>query len=87
MYIHIGSNLSVRGDDIIGIFDMDNTTVTRITRDYLTHAEKSGKVVYAGAELPKTFIAAVEKDGSSLVYISPISAITLVKRAERKNIN
>ena len=87
MYIHIGQNISVRSGDIIGIFDMDNTTVTRTTRDYLATAERTGRVVYAGNELPKSFIAASDKNGDAKVYITPISALTLVKRAERKNIN
>lgn len=29
-------------DDIIGIFDLDNTTVSKNTRDYLAKAEKAG---------------------------------------------
>ncbi len=80
MYIHIGQNISVRADEIIGIFDMDNTTVTGATRKYLSGAERSGRVVYAGYELPASFTVCAENE--TKVYISPLSSRTIQKRAE-----
>ena len=43
MYIHIGQDSLVTDDEIIGIFDMENTTVMRDTVNYLVKAEKSGE--------------------------------------------
>ncbi len=80
MYIHLGQNRTVRGDDIIGIFDMDNTTVTGTTRDYLAKAEQSGRVVYAGYELPASFTVCAEDE--TRVYISPLSTKTILKRTD-----
>ena len=40
MYIHLGNNAIVRTEEIIGIFDLDNTTVSARTRDYLKKARK-----------------------------------------------
>ena len=85
MYIHIGQNISVKADDIIGIFDMDNTTVTGATRKYLAAAEQSGRVIYAGYELPASFTVCAEDEVK--VYISPLSTKTIRKRTKRENVN
>lgn len=78
MYLHLGQSTVITTDKIVGIFDLDSTTVSKKTRDYLSLAEKKGKVIYVSNELPKSFI--VCNDGS--VYISQISASTLLKRSE-----
>ncbi len=75
IYLHIGNNYSVDVREIIGIFDMDNTTVTSYTKKLLDTAEKNRKIFLATYELPKTFILTNDK-----VYISQLSAGTLKKR-------
>ena len=40
MYIHLGEDTVVKLDEVIGIFDMDNTTVSKPTRDFLNFSEK-----------------------------------------------
>ena len=45
MYLHLGQDTVVTLDEIIGIFDLDTTTVSKSTRNYLTNAEKAGDVV------------------------------------------
>ena len=40
MYLHLGEQKVVKKRDIIGIFDMDNTTVMKSTRTFLNNAEK-----------------------------------------------
>lgn len=79
MYLHLGKNTVIRTDEIVGIFDLDTTTVSSKTRDYLAKAEKSKKVINVSAELPKSFIVCESKDNSK-VYISQISSQTLQKR-------
>ena len=34
MYIHLGMGVVVREEDVVGIFDMENTTVSGATRDF-----------------------------------------------------
>ena len=68
--------------DIVGIFDMDNTTVTGITKKLLDRAEKEKKVFYATYDLPKTYIITVRK-GKELIYVSQLAASTLKKRRRR----
>ncbi len=75
IYIHIGNNYSVDVREIIGIFDMDNTTVTGCTKKLLDRAEKEKKLFLATYELPKTFILTSKK-----IYISQLAASTLKKR-------
>lgn len=75
VYLHIGNNYSVNVKDIIGIFDMDNTTVTGSTKKLLDKAEKEKKLFLATYELPKTFIVTKKK-----IYLSQLAAGTLKKR-------
>lgn len=82
MFIHIGHDTVIRDKEIIGIFDMENTTVMKKTVDYLNNAEKQ-KIVrnVAPYELPKSFIVCEEPEGK-VVYISPVSVATVLKRTE-----
>lgn len=81
MYLHLGQETVIMQDDIIGIFDLDNTTVSKATRDYLAAAEKNKQVINVSFELPKTFILTNNKSDGNKVYISQISSSTLLKRA------
>ena len=56
MFLHLGQYTVVRTDEIVGIFDIDNTTVSKHTRKYLAEAEKQKKVVNVSTELPKSFV-------------------------------
>lgn len=67
-------------DDIIGIFDLDTTTVSKNTRNYLSKAEKDGIVENVCYDLPKSFIVCRNKKGEDKVYIAQISSTTLQKR-------
>ncbi len=82
MYLHLGQETVVMQEDIVGIFDLDNTTVSKTTRDYLTCAEKEKRVTNVSFELPKTFVLTNNKKEGSKIYISQISSSTLLKRAE-----
>ena len=42
MYLNIGNQISVRKSSIVGIFDLDNATWSRWTRDLLSRADRSG---------------------------------------------
>ena len=81
MYLHLGQNVVVPEAAIIGIFDLDNTTGSHITRRFLSNAEKEGKIVSVSDELPKSFIVCNEKDKTD-IYLSQLSTQTLMKRGE-----
>ncbi len=77
MYIHLGENTVITDKNIIGIFDMDTSTVNKATRDYLKNAELKGRIEYVNYELPKSFIVTDTK-----IYVSPINTSTLNKRSK-----
>ena len=78
MYLPIGNDMSVRQSSIIGIFDMDNTSTSKRTRDFLTTAQKEGAIIPCD-DLPKSFIVTVEY-GMTKVYESTLAPATLEKR-------
>lgn len=78
MYLHLGGDTVIIDKDILGIFDIDTTTVSKKTRDYLNKAEKNGKIIYVSQDLPKAFIITADKN----VYITNISPQTLLKRTK-----
>ena len=81
MYVYLGADTVVTGDTIIGIFDTDNTTLSKNTRDFLSRAEKEGRVITITNDLPKSFVVCLDRHGRETVYLSQLSAATLRKRA------
>ena len=82
MYLHLGNDVAVRKDEILGIFDLDNTSQSIVTRKYLSAAEKAGTVVNAaGLELPKSFVVCA-RDGTQTVYLSQLNSSTLLRRSD-----
>ena len=78
MYLSIGSDLAVRESSIIGIFDLDNTSTSKRTRDFLTNAEKEGQVIPCD-DLPKSFVLTAEY-GFNRIHLTSLSSYTLEKR-------
>ena len=58
MYLHLGNDTTVKKSDIIGVFDMDNTTISKQGRKFLTIAEQNNEVIYTSEDLPKSYIVA-----------------------------
>ncbi|MCL2366462.1 MAG: DUF370 domain-containing protein [Oscillospiraceae bacterium] len=81
MYLHLGQNVVVSESDVIGIFDLDNTTGSHITRKFLSDAQKDGRVVSVSEELPRSFVVC-GTDGLIRIYLSQLSSQTLMKRSE-----
>lgn len=85
MYLHLGNDAIVKKSDIIGVFDMDNTTISKQGRKFLTMAEQNREVVYTSLDLPKSYII-TNHNKKNMVYISSISSSTLLKRANSSKI-
>ena len=81
MYLHAGNNKNIREKDIIGIFDADNSTLSYITRKYLSDAEKENRVISAKDEIPKSFIL-YKENGKYMICFSQISTSSLMSRTE-----
>ena len=82
MYLHLGQGVVVPHRDIVGVFDLDNTSSSRLTRAFLEGAERSGRVVNASGDLPKSFVLCRPEGGEATVYLSQLSPATLLRRAE-----
>lgn len=80
MYLHIGENKLIKEEDIIGIFDSDTSTVSKITRKLLSEAQKNGTLETIGL-FPKSFIVVTENK-TDKIYFSQLSSKTLAQRAE-----
>lgn len=76
MYIHIGENKVIRKKDILFIFDMDSSTVSVHTRNFLNKAQREGRVVSVSLDLPKSFIVTRDKT----VYLSTFNTSTLASQ-------
>lgn len=82
MYLHLGQDVVVNSCDVIGIFDMENTSTSRFTKEFLRQANKEIRVITVSFEMPKSYILC-ERNGEIILYISQISPATLRKRAGR----
>ncbi|MBQ9859096.1 MAG: DUF370 domain-containing protein [Clostridia bacterium] len=85
MYLHLGQEVVVPKKDVVGIFDLDNTTVSPHTKGFLADAEKAGRVSYVSYELPKSFIVCAKQRKATAfrreqVYIAQMAPATLKKR-------
>ncbi len=83
MYLHLGQGVMVRDRDMIGIFDLDNTTWSFRTRRFLERAEREGRVAALGDDLPRSFVLAEGRDVGPVVYLTPLSPAALAARAGR----
>lgn len=81
MYLHLGQDTVVLINYIVGIFDLETSTVSNCSRRFLYDAQKGGRVFNISDEFPKTYIVCVDNAGKETVYISQISSATLRKRA------
>ena len=84
MYLHVGKEILLKTDDIVGIFDLDTVTVTKLGRDYINRASLEGKVINVTYDLPKSFVLTKE-EGEEKLYISQLAPATLLKRARIGN--
>ena len=83
MYLSIGGDMAVRDRAVIGIFDLDNTTCAKTTRELLSRAEKQGGVVDVSGELPKSFVL-TEKFGMERIYLTQFNAAALERRKKKE---
>ncbi len=79
MFLFLGGDISVRSNEIVGIFDIEECSVSRITADFLNTCQKNGRIVNVSEDMPKSFIVTENK-----TYISNVSHSTIVKRNKKE---
>ena len=82
MYLHLGSSVSVPTEDIVGIFDLDNASVSKHTRNFLKYAQDEGMLVTVAGDLPKSLVVCCPRGSWQQVYLSPLAPATLLGRLE-----
>jgi hypothetical protein len=81
MYLHLGKGTVVPKRNIIGIFDLDITSQSHLTRKFLSRADRAGEVLNAAEDIPKSFVICCE-NGKNTVILSQMAAATLLRRSE-----
>ncbi len=82
MYLHLGKGTVVNTADIIAIMDLESSSLSANTREFLKVIEEEGFVRNVSEEIPKTFVVC-EEDGQSAVYVTNISSKALAGRVEK----
>ena len=86
MYLHIGNGKNIKKRKIIGIFDMDSSTFSQITREFLAVAEKRKRTEYSDNDIPKSFVL-TQEGRYDRVIMSKISSAGLRSRCEGERIH
>lgn len=81
MYIHLGRDYVLNDRDIIGIFNLEATTISPRGREFLNYAQKNGAVVSLSEELPQCYVLADAPVDT--VYLSELSSAAMKRRAEQ----
>lgn len=77
--MYLGGDITVRSDDVVGIFDIEECSVSRVTAEFLNSCQKKGIIENVSEDMPKSFIVAVDK-----TYISNVSHSTICRRGKKK---
>lgn len=81
MYIHLGLGVVVREEDVIGIFDLENTTTSRATRDFLKRVQSENLVEDVCLDLPRSVVLCADYFAGERVYLTQTAPATLLKRS------
>lgn len=80
-YINIAGDVIINSNTILGVFDIDKTTVFKVNRNYLANEEKNGNILSVVDDIPKSYIVCFDKEkNSNKVYLSPLLPNTILKR-------
>ena len=82
MYLHLGKETVVNTADIVAIMDLESSSMSANTREFLKTIENEGFVRNVSEEIPKTFVVC-EINGQSVVYVTNISSKALAGRVEK----
>lgn len=81
MYIHLGNDVVVNEGSVVGIFDIENTSISPATKEFLAAAQKQNRIIYVTNDLPKSFVVCNDNGGFT-VYVCQVAPATMLKRAQ-----
>ena len=79
-YVYLGGDAVREEDDIVALFDLDNTSWSWLTRDFLARAERDGRVRNAAEDIPRSFVLCADKT----VILTQPSPATLARRLDEQ---
>ena len=82
MYLNIGNDQMIPEKRVIGVFDLEITSQSRITSAFLKKAEEDGVVLDACEDIPKSFLVCDHPYHRQIVYLSQLNSRTLQGRAD-----
>jgi hypothetical protein len=80
MILHLGGDAVVPMEYIIAIFDMENSCDSAVNREFINIARSEGIIKNISEDSPKSLVLA-EINKKTMVFLSPISSVTLMKRS------
>ena len=86
MYLHLGSDTVVNTANIISIMDLESSSYSKHSKEFLKIAEEEGFIKTVSDEIPKTFIIC-EENGQSVIYLTNISTKALAGRIRKSEID
>ncbi len=83
MFLHIGNNCIINDKNIVAVFDIDSSSISVKTRNFLNKAEKEKNIINISTDIPRCFIVCSENDKKNVVYLSQLSSSTIFKRINK----
>ena len=87
MYIHLGRDYVLNDRDIIGIFNLETTTITPRGREFLNYAQKNGAVVSLSDELPQSYVLADGGRGGHGVSFGAVACCHAAQSRKNDRVN
>lgn len=79
MYLQLGPEISVRTEEIIGVFSINTAFCCEDSSEFLKISDEEGFVYDLCDDIKKSVVIA-EINKNSKIFLSPISSSTLIKR-------
>ena len=86
MYLSLGPNTILSYSEIVGIFDLDNTSQSYRTRQFLERAEREGELNAVGEDIPKSIVVRAPPWGGQRVFLAQLAPATLRGRIEHNSL-
>ena len=82
MYLHVGNEVILNEKDVVGVFDIENASISKFPKEFLSRSQKAGEVVTVTGDIPKSLVV-WEKNGERKLFLSQLAPATLRKRQRR----
>ena len=81
VFIHVGNGCILKNKDIIGVFDLDNATIMKTSREFINSEEKKGRIESVFEDIPRSFVVSNDK-----TYLSSLNTVSIIRRSIKKKI-